>query len=44
MLWATTLSAPTYSTLAVVQPVEIEVLSNYFQLLGRKVQDRENKA
>lgn len=44
MLCATALSAPTYSTSAAARPVEMKDLSDYFQLLGRKVQDGEDMA
>jgi hypothetical protein len=44
VLCATALSALTYSTSAGARPVEMRVLSGYFQLLGRKVQDEKNMA
>jgi hypothetical protein len=44
VLCATALSAPTYSTSAAARSVEMRVLSGYFQLLGRKVQDEKNMA
>ncbi|KAF8852925.1 hypothetical protein BDZ45DRAFT_707209 [Acephala macrosclerotiorum] len=44
VLCATALSAPTYSTSAAARPVEMKVLSGYFQLLGRRVQDERNMA
>jgi hypothetical protein len=44
VLCAIALSTPTYSTSAAVRPVEMEALPDYFQLLGRKDQDGENKA
>jgi hypothetical protein len=44
VLCAIALSAPTHSPSAAVRPVEMEVLPDYFRLLGRKDQDGENKA
>lgn len=38
------LSAPTFSTFAATQPVKMRVLSEYFQMLGRKVQAGKNIA
>lgn len=41
-LCATALSAPTFSTVAAARPVEIKILSEYFQMLGREVQAAKN--